>query len=71
VPCTPLLLPAAHLVSPPRSGFSPLEGFMNQAEYDSVVANMRTTVSDRPRPGGGREHLETRETSRTKGKGSS
>ncbi|WIA35990.1 hypothetical protein OEZ86_007353 [Tetradesmus obliquus] len=24
-------------------GFSPLEGFMNQADYDSVVANMRLT----------------------------
>lgn len=27
------------------SGFSPLEGFISQAEYDSVVANMRMTVS--------------------------
>lgn len=34
------------------SAFSPLEGFMNQAEYDNVVHNMRLTVS-----GGGRGGL--------------
>lgn len=62
-PLTPCRLPAprplpfcrrltlsTHLNSNPGSGFSPLEGFMNQADYDSVVANMRTTVS---RVGGG------------------
>jgi ATP sulfurylase len=33
-----------------HSAFSPLEGFMNKADYDSVVKDMRTTVSTAPQP---------------------
>jgi hypothetical protein len=43
-----MLAATSHLHAAPYrrcSGFSPLEGFMNQAEYDSVVLNMRMTVS--------------------------
>jgi hypothetical protein len=44
--CLALLLLLLLLLCPLVSAFSPLEGFMNQAEYDNVVHNMRLTVSD-------------------------
>lgn len=44
VDCVTEVIHAFMLLPPVCRAFSPLQGFMNQAEYDSVVANMRTTV---------------------------